>query len=161
MHVLRSCSFAATYLPTLGVSLNEIGGVLGAIRCTGPTSKIEELTFQDPVERFIGCTLATADYLGQMAAADYPDELGFLYAEFKESYDYFNVPAHERIFKSAASLRQNTPEFWRKLVLPKLEKDFEGVYRFLASPYPHGPNPYIDAVEANIAIIERRLARRP
>ncbi|MEZ5414800.1 MAG: hypothetical protein R3F03_10860 [Opitutaceae bacterium] len=161
MHVLRSCSFAATYLPTLGVSLNEISGVLGAIRCTGPTSKIEELTFQDPVERFTGCALATADYLGQMAAADYPDELGFLYAEFKESYDYFNVPAHERIFKSAASLRQNTPAFWRKLVLPKLEKDFEGVYRFLASPYPHGPNPYIDAVEANIAKIERRLARKP
>jgi len=161
MHVLRSCSFAATYLPTLGVTLSEISGVLGAIRCTGPTSKINELTFQNPTERFIGCALATADYLGQMAAADYPDELGYLYAEFKESYDYFNVSSKDRVFKSAAALRQNTPAFWRKLVLPKLEKDFENVYRYLASPYPHGANPYIQAVEANIAKIERRLTRKP
>lgn len=157
MHVLRSCAFAATYLPTLRVPLPEIHSVIEAIRCTGPTSKIQELVFYSPVDRFIGCALATADYLGQMAAPDYANELGFLYAEFKESYQYFNVPTKDRLFHSAVTLRQNTPAFWRKVVLPKLEKDFEGVYRYLASPYPDGPNPYLAAVEANIAKIERRL----
>lgn len=160
MHVLRSCSFAATYLPSLGVSLEEIHGVLSAIRSTGPTSKIQEQPFHTPVERFVGCALATADYLGQMAAADYPDELGYLYAEFKESYAYFNVPVKDRPFKSASALRQNTPAFWRKVVRPKLDNDFEGVYRYLAYPYPDGPNPYLEAVEANMAIIERRFARK-
>ncbi|MCC6414541.1 MAG: hypothetical protein IT582_01335, partial [Opitutaceae bacterium] len=139
------------------VNRAEIQAVLGAIQCTGPTSKIQDLVFHSPVDRFVGCALATADYLGQMAAPDYPDELGFLFAEFKESYDYFNVPTKDRFFKSAATLRRNTPAFWRKVVLPKLEKDFEGVYRYLAPPSPDAPNPYLAAIEANIAKIERRL----
>ncbi len=157
-HVLRSCSFAASYLPALGATEPEVGGVLGAINCTGPTKEISRLHFQDPVERFIGCALATADYLGQMAAPDYPDELEILFNEFMESDDYVHLPAERRMFKSAADLIARTPDFWRKIVLPKLEKDFEGVYRYLAEPYPNGHNAYLDAVARNIAIIEARAA---
>lgn len=158
-HVLRSCSFAASYLPALGATEPEVGGVLGAINCTGPTKEISRLHFRDPVERFIGCALATADYLGQMAAPDYPDELEILFNEFVESDNYVHLPAERRMFKSAADLIARTPAFWRKLVLPKLERDFEGVYRYLAAPYPNGHNAYLDAVERNIAIIEARAAR--
>ena len=39
-HVLRSCAFAASYLPTIGASAAEIEQALGAINCTGPASKI-------------------------------------------------------------------------------------------------------------------------
>jgi hypothetical protein len=159
IHVLRSCAFAASYLPTLGVSEYEIEGVLGAIRCTGPTSKISELHFHDTLERTIGCALSTADYLGQMAAADYPDELDILYGEFIESYEFFRTKPEKRMFKTAEDMKSKTPDFWRKIVLPKLENDFRAVYRFLASPYPHGPNRYIEAVEANISKIEQSLAR--
>lgn len=157
-HVLRSCAYAASYLPTLGVNEVEISGVLGAINCTGPTKEISRLHFRDPVERFIGCALATADYLGQMAAVDYPDELGILYKEFTESDDFTHVPAAKRVFKSAEDLIARTPAFWRKIVMPKLEIDFQGAYRFLAVPYPDGPNPYIQAVARNIAIIEAGVA---
>ncbi len=157
-HVLRSCAFAASYLPTLGATESEIGGVLGAINCTGPTKEISRLHFRDPTERFIGCALATADYLGQMAAADYPDELEILFREFSESDDFIHVPFAERTFKSAEDLAARTPAFWRKLVLPKLENDFQAVYRFLADPYPNGANAYIQAVSRNIAIIEERAA---
>jgi hypothetical protein len=52
-----------------------------------------------------------------------------------------------------------TPIFWKNLVRAKLESDFHALYRFLARPYPNGRNPYIDAVEKNIAIIEARVAR--
>ena len=158
-HVLRSCSFAASYLPTLGASDHEVEAVLGAINCTGPTKEISRLRFRDPVERVIGCALATADYLGQMAATDYPDELEILFHEFEESDDFIHLPASRRIFKSAAELAERTPTFWQKFVRAKLESDFQAVYRFLARPYPHGPNAYIDAVEKNIAIIKRRLAK--
>ena len=159
-HVLRSCSFAASYLPSLGANDQEIEAVLGAINCTGPTKKIGMLRFRDPVERLIGCALATADFLGQMAALDYPDELEILYNEFDESDDYLHLPASRRAFKSADDLIERTPLFWKKFVLPKLESDFQAMYRFLAQPYPAGPNPYIDAVEKNIATIrERSLAR--
>ncbi len=52
---------------------------------------------------------------------------------------------------------ERTPLFWQKFVRAKLESDFQAVYRFLARPYPHGPNLYIEAVEKNIATIKRRL----
>jgi hypothetical protein len=60
------------------------------------------------------------------------------------------------MFKSAEDLIARTPNFWRKFVRAKLESDFQALYRFLARPYPTGPNPYIDAVEKNIALIEAR-----
>ena len=155
IHVLRSCSFAASYLPTLGVPLMEVQGVLGAINCTGPTSEVARMHFRDPIERMIGCAVATGDYLGQMAAPDYPDELDILYREFEESYDYTHVPKSSRSFKSALDLNQRTPDFWTRVVLPKLEDNFQGMYRYLAQPYPDGPNPYLEDVGKNIAKIKQ------
>lgn len=157
-HVLRSCAFAASYLPTLGANDHEVEAVLGAINCTGPTKEISRLHFREPVERVIGCALATADYLGQMAADDYPDELDILFEEFQESDDFIHLPAPRRVFKSATDLKQRTPLFWQKFVMRKLESDFQAMYRFLARPFPHGPNPYLEAVERNIAEIKRRNA---
>lgn len=155
-HVLRSCSFAASYLPTLGANDLEIEAVLGAINCTGPAKEISRLRFREPVERVIGCALGTADYLGQIAADDYPDELEILFHEFEESDNYLHLPAARRMFKSPADLVERTPAFWQKFVLPKLESDFQAVYRFLARPYPHGPNPYLEAAERNIQKIRER-----
>lgn len=157
-HVLRSCAFAASYLPTLGATDYEIEAVLGAINCTGPSKQVSRLRFREPIDRIIGCALATADYLGQMSAPDYSEELEILFNEFKESDDYLHLPPARRAFGSAPALVQHTPSFWRKFVRGKLERDFQGVYRFLAQPYPDGPNPYIEAVERNIALIERRVA---
>jgi len=162
-HVLRSCAFTASYLPTLGASDIEVEAVLGAINCTGPTKEISRLHFRDPVERVIGCALASSDYLGQMAASDYPDELEILFAEFKESDDFIHLPAARRAFHSPEELIERTPIFWQKFVLPKLESDFQAVYRFLSMPYPHGPNPYLEAIERNMITIRNRAAslRRP
>ena len=157
-HVLRSCAFAASYLPTIGASDYEIESVIGAINCTGPANEISRLHFREPVERVIGCAVATADYLGQMAAPDYPDELAILFREFQESDDFLHVPPARRMFKSPEELAARTPMFWQKFVRPKIESDFQAVYRFLARPYPHGPNPYLDAIEANIEEIKRRNA---
>lgn len=156
-HVLRSCGFAASYLPRLGADDLEVETVLGAINCTGPARQVTRLESLEPVEHVIGCALATGDFLGQMAAPDYPDELGILFAEFKESDDYINLPPSRRLFTSAADLIQQTPAFWRQFVLPKLEHDFQAVYRFLASPYPQGPNAYLDGVEANMLKIRQRV----
>jgi hypothetical protein len=156
-HVVRSCAFAASYLPTLGADDYEVESVLGAITCTGPTTEMGRLRFRHPVERMIGSALATADFLGQMAAADYPDELEILYDEFKESDDFIKLPANRRVFQSARDLMDRTPAFWEKFVRPKLDTDFEGVYRFLSRPYATGPNPYLEAIENNIAIIRRRI----
>ncbi|MCX6951499.1 MAG: hypothetical protein NTV51_04830 [Verrucomicrobia bacterium] len=159
-HVLRSCAFAATYLPTLGANDYEVEAVLGAISCTGPTKEISRLEFRDPYECVLGCALATADYLGQMAAEDYPDELEILFHEFRESDEFLNIPPSRRAFKTKEDLADRTPMFWKKFVQPKLESDCQAVYRFLARPVPHGSNLYLEAVERNIAKIRRRNAAR-
>ena len=159
-HILRSCSFAASYLPTLGANDYEVESVLGAINCTGPNKEISLLKFRESFERIIGCALATADYLSQMAAADYPDELTILFHEFKESDDFIHLPPSRRAFRSAAEVAERTPMFWKKFVQPKLENDFQAAYRFLARPFPHGPNLYLEAVERNIGIIKRRNAAK-
>jgi len=157
-HVLRSCAFAASYLPTLGANDLEIDVVLGAISCTGPTKELNHVHFREPIGRMIGNALATADYLGQMAAPDYPDRLEGLFSEFQESDEFLHVPPARRAFKSAADLILRTPAFWRKFVLRKLEVDCQAMFRFLAHPYPNGSNPYLQAVENNIAEISRRAA---
>jgi hypothetical protein len=39
-------------------------------------------------------------------------------------------------------------------VRPRLENEFAGVYRYLALPYPARRNPYLDAIERNVALIK-------
>lgn len=157
-HVLRSCAFSASYLPTIGIEEHEINGVLGAINCTGPTNEIGRLHFNNPTDRFIGCALATADYLGQMAAADYPDKLDVLYAEFLESDNFLGMPEARRMFKSPQDLTRKTPDFWAKFIRPRLVTQLDSAYKFLARPYPDGRNEYVEAVEKNIELVRERIA---
>jgi len=153
-HVVRSCAMAEVFLPEIGCSPAEIEGVMNAIRCTGLTSKIDQIVFRTDVERLTGCMVATADYLGQMADPHYPDKLAGLFAEFEESCDFNAVPPDQRPFKSVKDLMAKTSGFWKNFALPKLEREYEGVYRSLAMP--DGSNPYVEAVDRNLAIISER-----
>lgn len=155
-HVERSCTLAAELLPHLGCSPAEITGIANAIRCTGLTSQIGLINFTSEAERLTGCMVATADYLGQMADPDYPAKLPCLFAEFEESNDFNNVPAEKRLFRTAKELMAKTSGFWNFFALPKLEKDYEGVYRWLTKP--DGRNPYTEAVTVNLARIEKMAA---
>ncbi len=153
-HVLRSCALAASYLPTLGLKADEIDIVLAAIRCTGPSTAGMRLRFSRSEDHVLASLVATADYLGQMAAADYPDELELLFTEFAESDVFLGIPASQRLFKSAHQLVSGSTAFWEQVVKRKLQDDFLGVYRFLTQP--DGSNPYLDAIEHNLSLIARR-----
>jgi hypothetical protein len=155
-HILRSCAFAASYLPLVGADASDVESVVAAINCTGPNSDINWLRFRDPVGRLVGCALATSDYLGQLSDPDYADKLGHLYAEFRESDDFVHLAPEKRVFKSAEDLIRRTPGFWINFVRPKLDRDFQGVYRFLERPIGSGQNAYLDAVDGNFAEISRR-----
>jgi hypothetical protein len=157
-HILRSCAFAAAYLPAVDADDVEVESVVTAINCTGPGSEIARLRFRGPVGRLIGCALATADYLGQLSDPDYPSKLVHLFAEFEESDDFAHVPPERRTFRSAADLEARTPGFWQRFVRPKLDSEFAGVYRMLERPIGSGQNGYLEAVEANFAAISRRVA---
>ena len=152
-HVLRSTSIAASLLPTLGCTLTETDDVIGAIRCTGLNGNPPKTKFSTPNARLVACMVATADYIGQMAAPDYPAKLPFLYDEFEEADTFSHVPVEKRVFRSVKQLLSATPSFWEKFVIPKLGGDFGGVFRLLATPYPDGPNHYLHAIEENIAAI--------
>jgi hypothetical protein len=156
-HVLRSTALAATLLPTLGLLPEEIEMVLGCIRCTGLNGDPRNTRFRDDSHRTIGAMVATADYLGQMAAPEYPDKLQHLYAEFVEADEFANIPAGKRAFRSADELIGRTRTFWDNFVHPKLIRDCADVLRYLAAP-AGGPNAYLDAVRENLFIIAGRAA---
>ncbi len=160
-HVDRSIEFAGELMLSKDYPIEQILAVQNMIRCTGVNVKLEAIKFQTDLEKIVGFSLGTADLLGQMAAADYVDKLPTLYSEFAEAA-VFNDGKMKAggFFSSAEDLVQKTPLFWEKYVQNKISKDFLGLYRFLSDPYPDGPNPYMEKIEANVARIRRELAEK-
>lgn len=158
-HVHRSAEFAARFMSEQGFAPTEIQAVQNMIRCTGVQAPLATLRFQDEAEKTAGHALATADLLGQMAAADYVDKLPALFAEFAEAAAFSgDRTSFVASFSSAADLLRRTPQFWEDAVKPRLTRDLGGLYRFLNDPYPDGPNPYLERIEANMARLRGQLA---
>lgn len=159
IHVHRSAEFARELLAEKGFPTTDIRAVQNMIRCTGVGTDPTGLPFQTELERVTGYALGTADLFGQMAAADYVDKLPILFAEFAEAARHpSGVTARVASFSCAADLIRKTPEFWESCVLPKAQRQFQGLYRFLSDPYPDGPNEYLQRIEANIARIRKGAA---
>ena len=155
VHVDRSCDFAAELLGEKEYNKNEIKAVQNMIRCTGVDVKLDSIPFHDELERVTGFALGTSDLLGQMAADDYIEKLPFLYTEFEESFHYTKKTTPvAKLFSDVDDLLRSTPLFWGNYVKPRLDNDFGKLYEYLNHPYPHGPNKYIQHVEANIAKIK-------
>lgn len=156
-HVLRSAEFAAGLLRDKGFPAAEIVSVQNMIRCTGVDADLSRISFQSEPERLTGHALATADLLGQMAAEDYVDKLPILYAEFAEAakFDHGHTDFITK-FGNADDLIGRTPRFWSDYVLPKLDRDFDGLHRFLNQPYPDGPNWYVQQIERNMVRLQGR-----
>lgn len=157
VHERRSCDFARRYLPGLGVTPAEINDVCSTIMCTGPQNRISSVPFGREEARLLSFTLVTADYLAQMSAPDYVDELPALYREFVEAYEFEHLPDAKRPYHGIDDLLQKTPAFWGDYVRPMLDFEAGGVHRYLTTAGQ--PNPYIQAVEANIEEVRRRLGR--
>lgn len=157
-HVFRSVEFAHQVLISKGFSEVDIRAVQNMIRCTGIDAFLESIGFESESERIVGHALGTADLLGQMAADDYVDKLPVLYDEFQEAarHDRGHTDFITK-FGGAHDLLQRTPTFWRDYVLPKLDKDFDGLHRFLNQPYPNGKNWYVERIEANMGRIKEQL----
>ena len=157
-HVARSGEFAAKFLAEKGYHAPEIQAVQNMIRCTGVNVDLASIPFSGELERIVGYALGTADLLGQMAAADYVEKLPVLYLEFEESSRFNgNRAGRATMFSSAEDLMRNTAQFWDRYVLPKINEDFEGLFRCLNDPWPDGPNYYLQCVEANIATLRQRF----
>lgn len=161
IHVDRSRQFAEELMKEKGFSGDEIRSVQNMIACTGVNDDLASIPFQSEIERLAGFALGTCDFLGQMAASDYIEKLPALYAEFAEAaaYNSGKGGTSRTMFASAADLIQKTPAFWEKYVHPKLENDFQAVYRFLKDPHSDGRNDYIARIEQNISVLQQRLQK--
>ena len=155
VHEHRSCQFARAYLPQFAVTRDEMDDVCAAIKCTGPRNHIAGHTFHRPEARIIACIVVTADYLAQMSSPDYLGKLPLLFREFQEAFDHEKIPLENRPYKSLRELQQKTPDFWHKFVQPLLANEADAMYRFLT--ITGQPNPYLQAVEDNLAKIRQRL----
>jgi hypothetical protein len=155
VHERRSCDFCRDYLPRMGVTASEIEDICAAIICTGPKSKISQIAFRSEAGRHFAFMLVTADYLAQMSAPDYVDKLSILYKEFEEAFDYEGTPPEKRPYHSLREMLEKTPGFWTNYVRPMLDFEAAGVHRYLTTAGQ--PNPYLQAVEANLVEVRRRL----
>jgi hypothetical protein len=159
VHVSRSVHFAEQILTEQGFAIGEIRSVQNMIRCTGVHVDLSRIPFQSEAEKIVGFALGTGDLLGQMSADDYVEKLPILYAEFEESARFYEGKMVGTLeFTSVEDLIRKTPDFWTGYVVPKMQGDFWGLFKFLNQPYPNGPNPYLLKVQANIDRVRRQLA---
>lgn len=158
VHVARSADFARELLAKQAYPEIDQRAVANMISCTGVNADLLSIPFTNEAERILGYALASADILGQMAAPDYVDKLPILFSEFVEAARWGGERAARFArYKTADELARRTPVFWRDYVLPKLNNDFLGLYKFLNEPHPDGPNPYVGHIQENLARIERKF----
>ena len=161
IHVNRSMEFAARLLAKKRFSEEDIWAVQNMIRCTGVDAILTAIPFQCDLEEITGLALGAADLVGQMAAEDYVEKLPALYAEFAEAATA-GTRSHAPFlsaFSSAEDLMNKTPLFWRQHVLEKLDREFAGIHHFLNTPYPDGPNFYLNRIEANVERLTRMVSQ--
>lgn len=153
IHEHRSCLICKQFLLEQGWEEDLIRITSRLIASTGPRAVIDGIPFKSQSESNLAKMLGTADFLAQMADPLYVEKLPALYSEFKEFDQFRGLQPDERIFPSFESLLSGTPEFWDKLVLPKLDYEYSKVYTLLNTPYPSGPNLYLLQAEDNIKAV--------
>lgn len=156
IHEQRSCIHARSTLRELGWPDDAIYRVETLIRCTGPNSKLEEIPFKTDVDVHLGRCVCTADFVGQMSDPAYPDKLRILFEEFEENFRYRQLPPERWPFSDYEDLLKKTPGFWSGFVVPRMENDCLGVWKYLCHPQT-GENPFRRQIDANLVEIQNRI----
>ena len=146
IHERRSCEMADQWLTRSGWPREDIRAVRNMICCTGMDADLDAIPFTDEASALLGKMVCTADYIGQMSDPKYIEKLPVLYKEIEESDAFRGIPVEHRMFRSVDDLITKTPAFWTHHVSQKLEEACDGIYRYLAEPYPNGPNPYMQRI---------------
>jgi hypothetical protein len=119
-----------------------------------------------PLDRKLASMVASADLLSQLADCCYLEKCWyFLFLEFS-AFGLAGTP--HCAYPDRETLMVKTSGFYSNLVLPRLEKEFRGVYRLMDAYYA-GVNPYQEAIQRNLGYLAEilssqdfsRLRRRP
>ncbi|MDW7773758.1 MAG: GAF domain-containing protein [Desulfobulbaceae bacterium] len=105
-------------------------------------------------EEAVGCMVATADLIAQMADVNYMQRINELYAELQEAYKFEGKANLRRrgykIFSSPGEMIAGTVDFYENLVLPRLQK-LGRMDQYLLSFFGTGRNPYMESIMANLS----------
>ena len=148
--VSRGVQFLREYLPKVGLEdVRETGAEL--LHFTGSEKTISAIAVTDPLLRFIGNLLGSAEIMAQMADRCYLEKCrDRLYPEFVEAglANKQTATGDEIVYKSGEDLVQQTPAFFAAAV-NRLEDDLDGVYNYAATHFG-GYNLYIHAATRNV-----------
>jgi hypothetical protein len=158
-HVTRSARFLARFLPTIGME-SWVTTATRVVHFTGYEVELSQLQLPDPRDRKLGHLLGTADLVAQMADRCYLEKCrDRLYPEFVLG-GIAAVPGTNGALKvrysSGLDLLRQTPQFVRETRTRRLEGEFEHAYRHFESIFD-GKNPYQDAIDRNLAFLDRVL----
>lgn len=110
-----------------------------------------------PLERKLASLLASADLLSQLTDRFYIEKCWhFLFLEYS-SFGLAGRP--ESVYPDRETLLAKTPDFYHKLVLPRLENEFGGVHRLFDTYFSDG-NPFQKALQLNLSFLMRVLDTR-
>jgi hypothetical protein len=158
-HVTRGARFLARFLPTIGME-HWVTIATRVVHFTGYEIDLKQLQLPDPRDRKLGHLLGTADLIAQMADRCYLEKCrDRLYPEFVLG-GIAAAPGTNGALKvrysSGLDLLRQTPGFVRETRAQRLEAEFEHAYRYMEVVFD-GKNPYIEAIDRNIAFLERIL----
>ena len=155
-HVDRSQVFANDWMLQNGYDQQARKEVQSMIQTTDFSTQTSPILFASSAHQLAGCMVGTADLLGQMASPDYIDKLPLLHQEMMEALKHDHsegVPIE--IPQSPQDLLRLTPSFFSEYVMPKLKNDYQNVLQLLNTPYPDGPNPYMEQIQRHLESVEQ------
>lgn len=156
-HVSRSARFLEGYLP--GIGLGDFSRVAARIvHFTGYEVKPQHIRLEDPKDKLLGHLLGSADLIAQMADRCYLEKCrDRLFPEFVLagiSIERDSHGNHTIVYESGDDLLTKTTSFYDEVALARLDDAFGSVYRF-AEPLFGGSNPYMIAIENNLAYLRK------
>jgi hypothetical protein len=155
-HVSRSAEFLRGYLPRIGMA-GQAGIAAQVVHFTGYEMSLDDIELDDPKDSLMGHLLGTADLMAQMADRCYLEKCrDRLYAEFVlAGVATRPVPeAHKMQYESGVDLLRQTPGFFRLSARERLDRKFNRAYRYIEAVCD-GRNPYFEAIEQNLAHLDR------
>jgi len=156
-HVQRSQRFIRWYLPTLELS-DRVEAACRIVSLTGLEVKMDKVRFASQKEKIMGSILGTADLLGQMSDRLYLEKCrDYLYPEFVlggVTVETSRDGAKNVIYASAEDLLNQTPDFYKQVIKPRIKHDFEMVFEYAAVHF-NGHNFYTEAIDKNIAYLRK------
>jgi hypothetical protein len=159
-HITRSADFLRRYLPNIGMA-STLSAAAELVHFTGYEKDLDQINLDDPKDYLLGHMIGTADLLVQMADRCYLEKCrDRLYLEFVLAGIAIadDDAGNKRVFyQSGVDLLRQTPDFYRNIVMERLDNSFGKVYRQLDSLFS-GRNPYMECIERNIAYLERIIA---